>query len=151
MAPRKSGTGTPVLHPGIIAAGSAAAAAYGDGSTGEQVAAMASSTGGRQDGLSAFRYTNLTGVSGALQTKNMSSGFMKEDRNSYWNRRKNNTNEVIKDIRDAKKRKLAMSEEDLTSAAPGDGPLESPRLDVKGKGREIAVCLLAHDISWISS
>jgi hypothetical protein len=52
-----------------------------------------------------FKYSSLVGVAGALQMKNMSSAFMKEDRNSYWNRRSSNANAVIDTLRE-KRRKL---------------------------------------------
>lgn len=97
----------------------------------------------RQDGLQPFKYATLTGVSGALQTKNMSSGFMKEDRNSYWNRRKADTNEVVRDIKEAKRRRLALAAENGTSSLDGDGLDSSGRstspFDAKGKGREMTV------------
>ena len=53
-----------------------------------------------------MRYSTLTGVSGALQTKNMSSGFMKEAKNVYWNRRKNDTRQYIREQKAAKRRRF---------------------------------------------
>ena len=47
----------------------------------------------------------MIGVAGALQMKNMSSGFMKEDRHSYWNRRPANVDTVMESLK-AKRRKL---------------------------------------------
>ena len=53
-----------------------------------------------------MRYSTLTGVSGALQTKNMSSGFMKEAKNVYWNRRKNDTRQYMREQKAAKRRRF---------------------------------------------
>lgn len=47
----------------------------------------------------------MVGVAGALQMKNMSSAFMKEDRQSYWNRRPANADQVMERLK-AKRRKL---------------------------------------------
>lgn len=52
-----------------------------------------------------FKYSSMVGVAGALQMKNMSSAFMKEDRHSYWNRRPANVDAVMEELQ-AKRRKL---------------------------------------------
>lgn len=52
-----------------------------------------------------FKYSSMVGVAGALQMKNMSSGFMKEDRHSYWNRRPANVDAVMEELQ-AKRSKL---------------------------------------------
>lgn len=54
-----------------------------------------------------MRYSSLTGATGALQTKNMSSGFAREEKQTWWSRRTNNyTQEVLEEQRKNKRRRL---------------------------------------------
>lgn len=67
-----------------------------------------------------FKYSSMIGVAGALQMKNMSSAFMKEDRHTYWNRRPANVDAVMEELQ-AKRRKLYQKgPEDLEQNASGE-------------------------------
>lgn len=71
-----------------------------------------------------FKYSSMVGVAGALQMKNMSSGFMKEDRHSYWNRRPANVDAVMDELQ-AKRRKLYQKgPEDLDQSGEANGDVE---------------------------
>lgn len=79
----------------------------------------------------------MTGVAGALQMKNMSSGFMKEDRHTYWNRRPANVDAVMENLK-AKRRKLYQKGlEDINgdeNDQNGDTTMEAGKLeDVEDK------------------
>ena len=99
--------------------------------------------------LPVMKFTSLLGVSGAMQTKNMSSGFTKEDGNVWWNRRLPQPEPVIKDMRDRKRRKLA-NDADHTAQLTETGQVDNQTaLDqgmqsfpmLKGKGKAIEVRL----------
>lgn len=78
-----------------------------------------------------FKYSSMIGVAGALQMKNMSSGFMKEDRHSYWNRRPANVDAVMESLK-AKRRKLYQkgpedkNDEEGAAMEEEPGKLEDP-------------------------
>lgn len=106
-------------------------------------------------GPAPLKYTTMTGVSGAIQTKNMSSVFMKDDsKNSYWSRRINNADLAMKEFDGRKRRRfeedgsnehLAIASSERASGMSlanilSDGTLPPSVPDVKGKGREALVC-----------
>ena len=59
------------------------------------------------NGIPLLKYTSLVGVTGALQTKNIASGFMKDDRQTWWNRRiVPVTDQQEEAVRNRKKRRM---------------------------------------------
>lgn len=66
-----------------------------------------------------FKYSSMVGVAGALQMKNMSSAFMKEDRQSYWNRRPANVDTVMEELQAKRRRLYQKGAEDLDDESGG--------------------------------
>lgn len=95
-----------------------------------------------------LKYSSLLGVGGALQSKNMSSTFVKDDKQSYWTRRNTNADHVLGEMRQKKRARMTDPSEaatrngmhlDTSHASNGLGA------EVKGKGREAAVSLVSFE------
>lgn len=99
--------------------------------------------------LPVMKFTSLIGVSGAMQTKNMSSGFTKEDGNVWWDRRLPQPEPVMKDMRERKRRRLAKDADHMAQFAETGQVDNQVALDqdiasfpmLKGKGKAIEVRL----------
>lgn len=90
----------------------------------------------------------MVGVSGAIQTKNMSSSFMKEDGNSWWSRRLMNADAAIEDLHSRKRKRVdrsldeyanghTRSDEDMGGQAYDETDILPSFPLAKGKGKEV--------------
>lgn len=103
------------LSPPTIDASSLTMSAPGHTSDIAMTAAVASAAASGGSNAMTMRYTSLVGVSGAIQTKNMSSSFMKEDGNAWWDRRLADTRAVLDDLRARKRMRFSeAAAEDVT-------------------------------------
>jgi hypothetical protein len=92
-----------------------------------------------------LKYSSLLGVGGALQSKNMSSTFIKDDKQSYWTRRNTNADHVMGEMRQKKRARMLDPSEDPKNhngmQLDTDYGSNGASVDVKGKGREASVSL----------